>query len=198
MDKLTPEDVRAKWIMKALIALIPPREMYSEIKKGLSAEIASIEEAARREAEQKPRAIACPQDGALCETERCLEQGSCASPPAKREGLGSAAAFKHCDGCITRETCAKVGACPFPDKPAMQCAKCGPQGCDGATAKMERAELDEARSIIEAMVAHQRKREGDIKAGKETGMPLHPRAVPILERCIKFVEAHEAKAVRRG
>ena len=63
--------------------------------------------------------------------------------------------------------------------------------------KAERAELDEARAIIKAMVAHQAKRKREIEAGEATGLPLHPRAVPILGRCIKFVEALRSKKVRK-
>lgn len=47
-------------------------------------------EAARREAEAKR--VRCPQDGVLCDTQRCMDKGGCAAPQGERKGPDSAAA----------------------------------------------------------------------------------------------------------
>jgi hypothetical protein len=123
-DKLTPEDARAKWIMKALIALIPPREMYSEIKTGLSAEIARIEDADRRVAE-------APKHSETTDMLLGVIKNTCGpevydkalkslAEDYEREGLGNAAA-----GCYA----AKDGECSWADCP---------QNRDGEPAKTGR------------------------------------------------------------
>jgi hypothetical protein len=123
-DKLTPEDARAKWIMKALIALIPPREMYSEIKTGLSAEIARIEDADRRVAEAPKHSETTDMLlGVIkntCRPEVYDKALKSLAEDYEREGLGNAAA-----GCYA----AKDGECSWADCP---------QNRDGEPAKTGR------------------------------------------------------------
>jgi len=119
-DKLTPGQIAQ--VLREVVKCTDSELELNPFALGDRANALDREEAARREGEQKPEA--CAVHDWDCRPTRpcvCLRCGATASLPAEREGMGSAAAFERCAGCITPLMCTNNQAClREPEAQALQ------------------------------------------------------------------------------